>query len=291
MGLDINRQWLFIATNLFCFLVLIFPRDVLADDQKSLRDDLRRIYVHKTLSFRKSYFGRNLQFDSSGNVIGNAVPGPWSTCGLLEVQKLELSSNRLEIDGKRTILVLRSTEAPSQHPSLLSKAKATILATNEQLRVSIDMTTIDVKQVNQVLAQVFQGGRLDERVAAYWKPQAVDTQASTSNPIVGELEGNRPVYSANRGVEHFVDPPKPVHTPDPVYTDVARRDRVEGTAVLMAVINEKGIPEVVEIVRSLGDGLDTEALAAVTGWRFRPAMKKGEPVAVAITVEVRFRLY
>jgi TonB family protein len=66
---------------------------------------------------------------------------------------------------------------------------------------------------------------------------------------------------------------------------------VEGTAVLMAVINEKGIPEVVEIVRSLGDGLDTEALAAVTGWRFRPAMKKGEPVAVAITVEVRFRLY
>jgi TonB family protein len=281
----INRQWLFIATNLFCFLVFIFPRDVLADDQKSLRDDLRRIYIHKTLSFRKSYFGRNLQFDSSGNLIGNAVPGPWSTCGLLEVENLELNSNRLEIDGKRVILVLRSTEATSQGSSLPSNLNVTILATNDRLRVFVDMTSIDVKQVNQILAQVFQGGQLGERVAAYWKPKAIDTQ--TVPKIVGELEGNRPVYLVNRGI---VDPPKAIHVPDPVYTDAARRDRLEGTAVLFAVINREGLPEVVEIMRSLGDGLDTEALAAVTGWRFKPAMKNGEPVAVAINVEVRFHL-
>jgi hypothetical protein len=30
---------------------------------------------------------------------------------------------------------------------------------------------------------------------------------------------------------------------------------------------------------------------AVMGYRFNPAMKDGEPVAVMITVEVSFRLY
>jgi len=46
----------------------------------------------------------------------------------------------------------------------------------------------------------------------------------------------------------------------------------------------------VEITRGLGEGLDTQALAAVAGWRFEPAKKNGQPVAVLINVQVTFRL-
>src|SRR5207237_214881 len=85
-------------------------------------------------------------------------------------------------------------------------------------------------------------------------------------------------------------PPQASHAPDPTYTDTARRDKVEGTTVLLVVVNENGSPEVLEIVRGLGEGLDTQALATVAGWRSKPAMKNGQPVAVLINVEVNFHL-
>ena len=57
------------------------------------------------------------------------------------------------------------------------------------------------------------------------------------------------------------------------------------------VVNEEGLPEVLEIKEGLSDGLDIQAMAAVAGWRFQPAMKDGQPVAVLITVQVEFHLY
>jgi protein TonB len=110
---------------------------------------------------------------------------------------------------------------------------------------------------------------------------------STPSAIVAELEGNRPVYLVNPGK---VDPPQPIHTPDPEYTDSARRQRVEGKTIVLVVVDEKGFPEVLEITKGLGEGLDLLALTAVAGWTFKPAMKNGEPVAVLINVEVNFRL-
>lgn len=59
---------------------------------------------------------------------------------------------------------------------------------------------------------------------------------------------------------------------------------------MLVAVNEKGFPEVLEVTRSLDEALDAQALAAVAQWRFRPAMKDGQPVAVLINVEVTFRL-
>src|SRR2546430_945178 len=85
------------------------------------------------------------------------------------------------------------------------------------------MSASDVSQANKTLSQIFQGGQLLERVAAYWKPKTADLKAfriSTPNAVVAELEGNRPVYLVNPGV---VKPPQASHAPDPTYTDTARR--------------------------------------------------------------------
>jgi outer membrane biosynthesis protein TonB len=38
-------------------------------------------------------------------------------------------------------------------------------------------------------------------------------------------------------------------------------------------------------------GLDERAIATVSTWRFEPATLHGSPVAVAINVEVNFRLF
>jgi outer membrane biosynthesis protein TonB len=51
------------------------------------------------------------------------------------------------------------------------------------------------------------------------------------------------------------------------------------------------VPEVLEVTKGLGEGLDVKALIAVSEWRFNPAVKDGHPVAVAVNVEVNFKLY
>jgi outer membrane biosynthesis protein TonB len=44
-------------------------------------------------------------------------------------------------------------------------------------------------------------------------------------------------------------------------------------------------------VRSLAPDFDTSAIDAIRQYRFKPGMRKGSPVAVAIAIEVNFRQY
>jgi TonB family protein len=82
-----------------------------------------------------------------------------------------------------------------------------------------------------------------------------------------------------------------VHTEAPTFTRSAREKRLEGTAVVSVVVHEKGLPEILEVTKDLGEGLDIESLLTVAAWRFHPATLNGQPVAVQIRVEVSFRLF
>jgi TonB family protein len=86
-------------------------------------------------------------------------------------------------------------------------------------------------------------------------------------------------------------PPKPVYTPDPDYSEEARRAKYQGVLVVGMIIGRDGNPKAEWAVKKLGLGLDQKAIEAVRRWKFQPAVKNGEPVAVLINVEVSFRLY
>ena len=88
-----------------------------------------------------------------------------------------------------------------------------------------------------------------------------------------------------------ISAPQPVSTPDPKYTEEARRAKSQGTCILWMIVDAEGHPRDIRVVRGLGFGLDTKAIEAVRQWRFQPAMKDGKPVNVQISVEVGFRLY
>ena len=85
--------------------------------------------------------------------------------------------------------------------------------------------------------------------------------------------------------------PKPVFSPDPEYSEEARKAKYQGTVVLGLVVGPDGRPRDMKVLRSLGLGLDEKAIEAVKNWRFDPAVKDNKPVAVYISVEVDFRLY
>jgi periplasmic protein TonB len=88
-----------------------------------------------------------------------------------------------------------------------------------------------------------------------------------------------------------ISAPQAVSTPDPEYTDEARNAKTQGTCILWLIVDEKGFPRNIRVVRGLGFGLDAKAIEAVKQWRFQPAMKDGRPVNVQISVEVGFHLY
>jgi len=88
-----------------------------------------------------------------------------------------------------------------------------------------------------------------------------------------------------------VSAPRALNTPDPDYSEEARKAKYQGTVVLWLIVDQGGRPRDVKVARSLGMGLDQKAIEAVRKWTFEPAMKDGKPVAVQINVEVNFRLY
>lgn len=111
-----------------------------------------------------------------------------------------------------------------------------------------------------------------------------------AGPGVGEGRGGGyggGVFRVGGGVSA----PKALFTPDPEYSEEARKAKYQGTVVLWLVVDQGGRPQQVKIARSLGLGLDQKAIEAVRQWKFEPALKDGKPVAVQINVEVNFRLY
>jgi len=95
------------------------------------------------------------------------------------------------------------------------------------------------------------------------------------------------VYAPGNGVSM----PRPIYTPEPEFSEEARRVKLQGEVTLLAIIGVDGRPRSLTVARSLGMGLDEKALAAVTTWRFEPAKKDGHPVAVQMNIIVNFHLY
>ena len=87
-----------------------------------------------------------------------------------------------------------------------------------------------------------------------------------------------------------VSPPQLILKVEPEYSEEARKAKFQGTVVLMVVVDEKGNPRDLKVIRPLGLGLDQKAIEAVEKWKFRPGMKDGKAVAVQATIEVNFRL-
>lgn len=85
--------------------------------------------------------------------------------------------------------------------------------------------------------------------------------------------------------------PVPIHTPDPLYPEADRRNRVQGSVELQLVIDAKGRTHDIAVTRSVNPRLDREAKVAVSKWRFHPAMCGNTFVPTEMLVEVDFRLY
>ena len=78
----------------------------------------------------------------------------------------------------------------------------------------------------------------------------------------------------------------------PQYPDLARRAGLQGTVILLVVVEADGSIGEIEVIRSPDQrwGFDLAAIDAVKEWRYEPALMNAQPVAAYIQVMVEFAL-
>jgi TonB family protein len=87
-----------------------------------------------------------------------------------------------------------------------------------------------------------------------------------------------------------VSPPRLLSKVEPEYSEEARKAKLSGAVMLHVVVRPDGQAGDMRVLRSLGLGLDENAMAAVTQWKFQPGEGEGRSVSVQATIEVNFRL-
>jgi TonB family protein len=83
--------------------------------------------------------------------------------------------------------------------------------------------------------------------------------------------------------------PDAIQKSDPGYPIELMRSNVQGTVTLYAVIHSDGTVGEIRVLTSPDDRLDALAKSALARWKFRPATKDGQPVALAAVVIIPFR--
>ncbi len=120
-----------------------------------------------------------------------------------------------------------------------------------------------------------------------------------SGPGGGVGSGRGPGYGPGSGgnmgggayrIGGGVSAPSVIFKVEPEYSEEARKAKFQGTVILFVVVDEKGNPRDLKVIRPLGLGLDQKAIEAVEKWKFSPGKKDGKAVAVQATIEVNFRL-
>lgn len=87
-----------------------------------------------------------------------------------------------------------------------------------------------------------------------------------------------------------VKAPKKIFAPSPLYTEEARQGRIQGVVLLHAVIDAEGNVQSIDLLKGLPLGLSESAVETVKTWKYEPATKNGQPVAVYFTLTVSFSL-
>jgi protein TonB len=83
--------------------------------------------------------------------------------------------------------------------------------------------------------------------------------------------------------------PRKIVDVHPLYPEMARSARVEGTVILEAVLDTSGHVTQLRVLKSV-PLLDQAALDAVRQWKYTPSIYYGRPVSVLLTITVRFTL-
>jgi TonB family protein len=255
-------------------------------DTNDLEQALRAELKGKVLLLRGFPVEDDLEFDSNFHPKRTTKVGSW-TLAKIDIYDVRLKHDRVEISGNRVTVGRDEKTQEFTH----YKLSETI-----HIKVDVPITISTADAVKQLSEAVFvaEPKELVTLVPKYWVPfisgevVRIIKSGKTTYSFAGPAKtaSGEPIYRVKKDL---VQAPKPIHTPDPEYTEIARNAGFNGSGTLSAVITKSGETEDVVVVRPIGLGLDDNSAAIVSTWRFKPATTMGgDPVAVKIEVEINF---
>jgi TonB family protein len=234
--------------------------------------------------------------------VGSGVAAPvLLPPGLIEVSREKCKSKYLS----RDVVILSLFVSP--------EGKARRITFLQSAGNVLDQKALDIASADQ-----FRPGSRNGEPVAVWQSLTIYMQSCVANPkdpnpayrLIGQPEQltsdmsdhpQAPPGFIDHDPDHpvvplrvggGVSPPVALFMPVAIYSEQARRKKVTGICLVSLIVDAHGMPQNAHLVRSLGYGLDENALAAAQRYRFKPALKGGfEPVPVTIAIEVNFRLY
>ena len=268
-------RWLVTA-----LLLLLLQGLASADPDHDLRDELRKTMLHSVVVLKHFYRDDTIRFDSAGRLIESSNIGPWTVYAKLRIDNIDLEHRALQIEGRRVAVRFDGSGHPND---LLSSDRCTIL-------IPLTETINDSAIVQSAVPQLFLGPneKLSSFVPDYWKASVSAIEQTGSGSVPKDRTDWHPMAAKIGG---SVLPPRAVYAPDPEYTDPARNAKLEGSIVFEMVVTPDGKAGDLALLQPLGLGLDDQAAASLSTWRFNPATKNGQPLAVKIGVSVSFHLY
>lgn len=308
----------------FPLLLLAVVFDVISPGARAETEidrHLREQYLHKSFILRGFQAGGSLHYDAAGVSREELSVGDWTTNGVVRIDEISISGNRLLIRGSRVYLGWLEDGQLGEVRDVVGSGKSQ--KENRTVRIEAELGagagTDDA--ADAAFAHVFltpQDNFLD-LVPDYWRRcvraalgMVHETETATCQfsadflaipgvaargnadaaadpePAVAWESGHSPNFMHPREGEK---PPRGTYMPAAEYDDPARRAKFQGTVTLKVVVDDQGRPTHIRIIRPLGCGLDVQAVQSVQNWKFAPAEKDGLPVAAGIAVQVSFHLY
>jgi TonB family protein len=87
-------------------------------------------------------------------------------------------------------------------------------------------------------------------------------------------------------LEDLDKPPHAIFRPDPDYTEIWQRSRIEATAVVSLTIEENGRVANVALEATTQPEMGKAAVEAVKEWRFDPPTSHGKPARVRLKIAI-----
>jgi protein TonB len=88
-----------------------------------------------------------------------------------------------------------------------------------------------------------------------------------------------------------VSGPSVIYKVTPEFSEEARKAKFTGVVLVGLIVDERGMPQNVHVIRGVGMGLDEKAVEAVKQFRFKPGKFKGKPVATHLNFELSFDIF
>jgi TonB family protein len=249
---------------IICLWALFLAKPAHAEN---IKDALNHKYKNHILALRSPFTGTDQKFDSAGQPLNARPTGPWLQYGGIYVEKLNLSSDTLRVQGP---LAAFADQKKDGKPVLVRFSKS------QQLEIHLDQPLKSFEDAQAVLGHVF---FLGTEVAEHAKPELRRADDTTPDDQIYDYH------------QDGVTAPKPIFTPEPDFSEEARRKKFQGNVILSIVVDKMGNVARIRMDKVLGHGLDEHAMEAIKAWRFAPGTRNGEPVAVREPISVGFNLY